>query len=146
MNQTSIEHFRQYFPQADIARFDKIYFTKVSDDDFAFICVQGSMEDFKVFIKGTVNEETLEKRVFMLVKKYSSYSFADSPSIADDNSFDQTMVRDELFKKDIKILPGISALLVVIPLSILQGLALGFVYYMSLQLIPVLGLAAFLVL
>lgn len=52
MNETSIAHFKEHFPNENTDKFDKIYFTKASDNDFAFICVQGAMEDFKVFVKG----------------------------------------------------------------------------------------------
>lgn len=52
LNETSIAHFKEHFPNENTDKFDKIYFTKASDNDFAFICVQGAMEDFKVFVKG----------------------------------------------------------------------------------------------
>jgi hypothetical protein len=67
MNQTTFDHFRQYYPNEDIRGFDKVFYSVGDNDSCAFIVVRGHMDDFRVFSFGSYNEESLERRIFALI-------------------------------------------------------------------------------
>lgn len=152
MNQTTSEHVLKCFPDANVSKFDKFFFTRASEDDYAFICIKGAMEDFTVLVQGEFDDESLERRLFMLVNKFGGVrapgnvyaDYDEDGELIEDSAFvDSEFVRAELFQADYSKWVRASYFVVFALMTLLELLLLGFVYYISQQLLSVVGLSTF---
>lgn len=102
MNETTIAHLKSCFPNVEVDIFDKVYFTKESDDTYMFIAVVGAMLDFKIFTKGDYNADTIDRKLFSIVNRYTART--EHIDMSDPYEVDDFVENDVLFREELFVL------------------------------------------
>lgn len=93
MNETTLAHLLECFPDVDASRFDSVYYTMADEDTFMFVAVRGDMEYFEVHKKGHYSADTVDRKVFSIVNRFcGSHEYVNMGELVDEETEEASVV------------------------------------------------------